>query len=521
MAHFKLGRQLLLLGIPAIGLITALNGCGGGGSADSQLGATPVVAKANKNPHGGTTTTTTTTSTAPGTADAGTSTTTATTTPTSTSGSSTSGTTTPTSTTSGTTAGTTSTTSTSGTTTGTTPTTTVSQLAVYTDGSARLNALLGASATVSVPDGVYLVNTALTIREGQLLASLNPGRVVIKTAPGYTGQILNSVDVSYTVRGIVFDGDYANRLAQEGASSASLVSVTGGTNVTFDGDTFRNAPSYGLFFWRSNAPKVLNSTFTEAYAPIRIDGNNLPGGTISGNTFTNTAAFHSIQQVEVVNTTGLVVSGNTMSGAGLGMPTSHGYEGTWGNSIYIFNSSGYLVENNTAGGNYWSALVAGQNSTNATIRGNRFSTGAHTTQAVWIEQAGNQNNTLDNNDITGGVSMGDTGGDYITVTNNRITSPGVGIDVNSACKHATFSGNTITSSAATRTNNGLYLWDKSTPDVNIRITNNAISGFDNGVAANNPGGTGTVYGIGLSGNTFSNVNRNTWSGAAVSAPWGQ
>jgi hypothetical protein len=140
---------------------------------------------------------------------------------------------------------------------------------------------------------------------------------------------------------------------------------------------------------------------------------------------------------------------------------------------------------------------------------------------VWMEQVGNQYNTLDNNDITGGVSMGDTGGDYLTITNNRITAPGVGIDVNSACKHATFSGNTITSSAATRTNNGIYLWDKSTSDVNIQITSNTISGFDIGVAANNPSGTGIVYGIHLSGNTFTNDNKNTWSGATVAAPWGQ
>jgi hypothetical protein len=494
MAHFQPGRQLLLLGIPAIGLITALQGCGGGGSADPALDVTPVVAKANKNPHW------TTTSTSSGATTTPTSTTTATTTTPSTTTNPTSTTTSPTS---------------------TTTTTTASPLPVYTDGSSRLNTLLAASASVAVPDGVYLVNSALTMRDGQLLAATNPGRVVIKTASGYTGQIMNTVDVSYTIRGIIFDGDYANRTAQEGAQSASLVSVTGGTNVTFDGDTFQNAPAYGLYFWRSNAPKVLNSTFTEAYAPVRIDGNNLPGGSIQGNTFTNSGAWHSVQQLEVVNTTGLVVSGNTMKGAGLGVPVSHGYEGTWGNSIYIFNSSGYLVENNTAGGNYWSALVAGQNSTNATIRGNHFSNGANTTQAVWMEQVGNQYNTLDNNDITGGVSMGDTGGDYLTITNNRITAPGVGIDVNSACKHATFSGNTITSSAAMRTNNGIYLWDKSTSDVNIQLTSNTISGFDIGVAANNPSGTGVVYGIHLSGNTFANDNKNTWSGATVAAPWGQ
>lgn len=394
----------------------------------------------------------------------------------------------------------------------------------YTDGSARIAALLSAGTTVSIPDGVYLMTSPMSPRDGQVIAPTNAGKVMIKAAPGYAGQLVNSVDVSYTIRGLIFDGAYASRTSLEGAQTASLVSITGGTNVTLDGNTFQYGPAFGIWAWRSNAPQILNSQFIEVYHPVRMDGNNLPGGTIQGNTFTNTAAYHSIQHVEVVNTTGLVVRGNTMSGVALGVPVNHGYEGTWGNSIYIFNSSGFLVENNTVGANYWSAIVAGQYSTNATIRGNTFARGigqSYATQAVWIEQIGNQYVTLDNNTVNGGVSVGDTGGDYLTITNNRIYAPGVGIDFNSAAKHATVSGNTITSTAATRFNNGMYLWDKSTPDVNFQITNNAISGFDNGIAANNPGSTGVVYGIHLSGNTFSNVNRNTWSGASVAAPWGQ
>src|SRR5205085_2312837 len=196
----------------------------------------------------------------------------------------------------------------------------------------------------------------------------------------------NSVDVSYTIRGLVFDGTYASRTGLEGAQSASLVSITGGTNVTFDGNTFQYGPAYGIWTWRTNAPQILNSKFIEVYHPVRMDGNN------------------------------------------------------------------------------------------AMIRANNVKTGQMNPQAVWIEQVGAQYITLDNNDIAGGVSVGDTGGDYLTITNNRINAPSVGIDFNFGCKHATVTGNTITSTASYRSNNGMYLWDKSTPDVNIQISNNAISG---------------------------------------------
>jgi hypothetical protein len=380
----------------------------------------------------------------------------------------------------------------------------------YTDGSARIAALLAAGTSVSIPDGVYLLSSPINPRNGQVIAPANAGKVVLKAAAGYTGQLVNSVDVSYTLRGLILDGAYASRTAQEGAQSAALVSITGGTNVTLDGNTFQYAPAYAVWTWRTNAPQIRNNRFVETYHPVRMDGNNLPGGTIEANTFVNTAAYHSIQQVEAVNTQNLVVRGNTMSGAGLGVPVSHGYEGTWGNSIYIFNSTGYLIEGNTIGANYWSAIVSGQNGTNATIRANKVKNGQYTTQAVWIEQVGAQNVTLDNNDIAGGVSVGDTGGDYLTITNNRINAPGVGIDFNFAAKHATVTGNTITSTASYRSGNGMYLWDKSSPDTNIQISNNSINGFDKGIAVNNPGGTGTVYGIHLSGNTFSGNNTNVW-----------
>ena len=59
--------------------------------------------------------------------------------------------------------------------------------------------------------------------------------------------------------------------------------------------------------------------------------------------------------------------------------------------------------------------------------------------------------------------------------------------------------------------------------MNVQVLGNAISGFDKGIGVNNPGGTGTVYGVRLSGNTFSNNNVNVWvpSTLTLNQPIGQ
>ena len=76
--------------------------------------------------------------------------------------------------------------------------------------------LLASGSSVQIPDGVYLMSGPMSPRDGQTIAPVNAGCVVIKADSGYTGQLLNSVDVSYTVRGLVFDGDYAAYLQRAG-----------------------------------------------------------------------------------------------------------------------------------------------------------------------------------------------------------------------------------------------------------------------------------------------------------------
>jgi parallel beta-helix repeat protein len=378
---------------------------------------------------------------------------------------------------------------------------------------------------VAIPAGVYMISAELNIRDGQTIAPQAGAQVIFKAAAGYTGRFISTVDKSFTLRGITFDGNYAGRAAQEGASAANLLTIVGGTNVTLTENTFRYAPAYAVWAYRSASLQIQGNSFVECWQPIRIDANRLPGGTIENNTFTNTAAYKSIQHLDAINTVNLVVRGNTMSGAGVGVPTNHGYEGTWGNSIYIFNSDGYLVENNTVSRNYWSSIVVGQNSTNATVRGNRFSHGVHGgntggLQSSWIEQVGNRSITFTNNILVGGLSAGDTGGDYLTITYNDITVPpgGTGINADFMFKHGLIANNTIREANGSRTSTGIFLWNKNTPDVSIQVNNNAVSGFSRAIAINNDGGVGTVYGIRLSGNTFSNNTTNVWVPSAIQLP---
>jgi hypothetical protein len=383
-------------------------------------------------------------------------------------------------------------------------------LPIYADGTARLNAMLGASLNVTIPAGVYIISGELNVRSGQVIAAATAGQVILKAADAYAGRIVNASSGTVTIRNITFDGNYSRRAALEGSVSAALVVLNGSSSAILENNQFQYAPSYAVWTYRANQMQVRGNTFLETYHAMRIDGADLDNtGVIENNTFKNTAAFRSIQHIEAVYTKGLVVRGNTMSGVGLQEPTTHGYEGTWGNSIYVFNSSGLLVENNNVGKNYWSSIVAGQNTTDSVIRGNSFMASDYTIIAVWMEQVGAMRLTLDRNTIEGGISVGDTGGDYLTITNNVVRARNVGIDVSFSAKNALIQGNKFYSTAG-RVANGMYLWEKKDPNTSVRVLNNHFEGFDNGIAINNAGGIGNVHGISLSGNTFANNNTNIW-----------
>jgi hypothetical protein len=396
-------------------------------------------------------------------------------------------------------------------------------LTVYPDGTVRINRLLDASLNVAIPAGIYMITGGLNVRDGHVIEAAAGAQVTLKCAASLSSPIILTYDKSFTVRGLTFDGAYSDRASLEGNGDAALIQFIGGTNVTLENNKFHYSPTFAIWAWRPIAPQIRGNTFLECWQPIRLDGSGLQSGVIENNVFKNTAAFRSIQHIDALWTRNLVVRGNTMEGAGLAEPTSHGYEGTWGNSIFLVNSTGYLVEGNTVRANYWSALVSGAGSSGGVIRNNYLSDGTSTSAAVWIEQGGAAYITVDGNALDGGISCGDGGGDNLTITNNAIRSRSVGIDVSGGAKTVLIQGNRFSSKAGNRFENGMYLWQKNTPDVNVRVINNHIEGFNNGIAINNHHAAGTVYGISLTGNTFLNNNINVWvpSSIVLNQPLGQ
>jgi hypothetical protein len=383
------------------------------------------------------------------------------------------------------------------------------------NGDATLIALIAATSGANIipPGGiVYVLDAPVAIPSGKSFFGADGTSVTLKRANGYTGHLLTLTSCTGSaVRNITIDGNYANNLASEGSSSACSIQVSGGSGNAIEHVKFLNTPSFAVWAFNSPGISVRYNQFEECYHPVRIDGNNLPNtGWIEGNDFLNTSAFKSIQHIEAINTRTLFVRHNTMVGAGLAEPTSHGFEGTWGNSIYIFNSDAPLVENNTIGTNYWSSCVIGQGCTNAVVQRNSFARGSHATalNSMWVEQSGCAYATVTRNILGGGMLIGDGGGDHSSITYNTITTDGVGIDVSTDAKDILIRYNTITRRAGT--NNGIYLWEKRPQPINCRVLDNSIIGFDKGIAINNSGAVGTVFGLTITGNYFSGCTTNIW-----------
>lgn len=391
-------------------------------------------------------------------------------------------------------------------------------------GSATINALLaGAGTTINVPSGIYMIGSPINMVSGKTLQPAAGAAVTLKATNGYTGNMVSLVGVTgASVKGFTFDGNVSTRSSVEGNDTVNAISISGGSGNTIENNTFTLTPSFAIWVFNSPGLNIRFNDFNETWEPIRIDGNNVAGtGNIENNRFTNTSAYKSIQHIDAINTKSLSIKLNSFVGAGTQTPTSHGFEGTWGNSIYIFNSDGALIENNTVNPNYWSAIVIGQNATNCVARYNHFEHGSFggTTgglQSSWIEQVGNDTNTFTQNLLIGGLSVGDTGADHLTITYNNITVPagGTGMDCNSSFRHGLIAYNTIKQDTDGHTDMGIYLWDKSTVGTDISVVHNTIEGFSAGIAINNPGGTGHVYGLTITNNTYISDTTN------VSVPGG-
>lgn len=403
-----------------------------------------------------------------------------------------------------------------------TPTPAPSELTVYTDGTARLNQMLDASLNVTIPAGIYIITESLKVRNNHVISAAANAQVILKAADTYKGQLIYLYYTKATIRGLTFDGNYSKRLQLERDDYASLIMISNSNNVILENNKFQYGPSYGV--WSANSPliQIRGNTFFEVYQPIRIDGGNQESGVINKNTFTNTKAYKSFQHIDAIWTKNLIISENTFEGAGLGEPSYKGILGTWGNSIYIHHSTGHIVEKNKVYKNYWAALVSGTQATHGIIRNNYFM-GWGSAVAVWMEQPGAEYLTFENNEVDGGISIGDNGANHFIIRNNIIRSNITGIDATFGAKDVLIEGNQFISTDTKRSNMGVYLFEKNTPDVNVRVHNNSFKGFGTGISINNYQGQGSVYGINLKGNTFENNKTNIWinPGLKLMAPLGQ
>lgn len=373
------------------------------------------------------------------------------------------------------------------------------------------NLISAGGADIVIPGSItYMVSAAIVIPTGKTVRAATGTSVTIKASAGYAGHIFTMTTCQNSaLKNVTVDGNWVNRSAREAAADAGVM-ITGGSANVVEHVSFTNMPSYGIWEYNSRMVDFKYNNFNEVYHPIRIDGNSLSnGGSITYNNFFNTSAFKSIQSLEMINTRDIYVMHNFFEGAGRQVPTTHGFEGTWGNSIYIFNSSNYWIENNTCLKSYWSSCVVGQDSHHVTVTRNLFSSGNHSgstggLQAFWFEQASADYLTLSRNIFNGGVSLGDTGGNHATVEDNQINTESVGIDVNFGCDHAIIQRNTFNRVA--NSINGVFLWEKRAMPTDVKVQNNIFNGFNIGVAANNSAGTGAIFGLTITGNVFSACN---------------
>lgn len=377
-------------------------------------------------------------------------------------------------------------------------------------GATTINGLItaaGVNGTVTIPGNIiYTISTPIVPLAGQTIQAAIGTNVVLKAANGYTNVIF---DISYItnvrIQNLTIDGNYANRTAQEGLQGSCLFQVSHGSGHTIQSCAINNAPSYGVWVWGSPNITIRLNTGTQCYQPVLVDGSSLGNtGIIEGNVFSSNSSVKSLQGIEVMYSGNVTIKSNTLTGFGLQTPTSHGFEGTWGNSIYISTTDVYLVENNTCTGPYWSGCVCGSGAANGTVKYNYFDRGTYGPAAAsfWYEQPGANNLLCTRNIHNGGVSMGDTGGNNITFTFNQISCDEVGMDVNSGCITATITDNTVTSRDTVNADNGCFLWAKTDPTTNVQVLRNTFTKFLNAVFINNGGGTGTFYGLTVQGNTF-------------------
>lgn len=395
-------------------------------------------------------------------------------------------------------------------------------------GSTTINNLISAGgATVTIPGNViYMVNAPIVIPTGKTLQAATGTSVTLRAVTAYASEMvwMNGVQGA-TLKNITIDGNWTQRSAQEDGNYGQLL-ILGGSGNTVQNCAFTNCPTMGIWEWSARATTIQYNTFSEVYLPIRFNGSTLVSntGAVTGNTFYNSSAFHSIQALELLNTHNVNVMHNTFQGVGLAVPTSHGFEGTWGNSIYVVNSDATLVENNTCNPSYWSSLVLGAGATNSVVKRNYFSRGLSisavtNTNSFWFEQPPADVALIQRNIFDGGFLIGDGGGNHATVEDNIINAYGGGIDASGTFTQGVIQRNTFNRiNNAGNSPNGIYLFEKNASQgaISLSVLNNIFNGFPNGIMINNSFGVGAITGLTITGNSFSACATNISIPATIS-----
>lgn len=385
-------------------------------------------------------------------------------------------------------------------------------LSTDSDGYNTITAIIAAESgsTVTLPsDIIYEIDNPIQMPSGKTLEAADGTSVTIKRADGYSGNMIEFQGTTgSTLSNITLDGNYTENQSLEALFTAAGVFDNGSTDTIIQHCKFMNMPSYGVYAYGITNISIVYNEFDDCFHDIYLDGNSLTvdAGSITGNTFTH-QALRSNQCIEITGATSPQIFHNTFTGAGLISPTSPGETGTWGNAIYIWNTTQFHVENNTCNQCYWSSFQANEGATNGTVKHNYFTQGTGTTVGAWVVNSGANNIVLTLNICDGTLSIGSGGGNNCIVTENIINSSANGIEANEGAVSIQITGNRINRTSGS--GDGILLWNKNSPSVACLVTNNIITGFTSAaIGINNTGNTGTVFNITATGNTFTSNTAN-------------
>jgi len=195
------------------------------------------------------------------------------------------------------------------------------------------------------------------------------------------------------------------------SSSGNGLTIVGSMGAMIVGNTIANNQENGIFFDNSSnvnfsGNDVQNSGF---HGIIGVNANNptFDGNTSSNNGFNNpsSAGDPSSSGIIMVNTAGGTISNNTTAGSDAEA------------GILLVNASGYSITGNTACQNFKAGIWL-INAVNTTVTGNDACNNSGSSSPGILIQGGSNNNTIQNNNITGnqghGVEVAGGSGNEIT-----------------------------------------------------------------------------------------------------------